>query len=138
MQGINEKQPGTRWDTRFGVTVTFHFATQARNAPLRAAAAQRVTETQLQLELVRRQIAAGIAQAVATLSSADRAVVAADRGASELDKRRGQIERAWKLGEMHSSSWFAPTRSRSTRRPRATGRGPSVRPPCSNCASLRE
>ncbi len=38
LQGINEKQPGTRWDTRFGVTVTFHFATQARNAPLRAAA----------------------------------------------------------------------------------------------------
>ena len=42
LQGINEKQPGTRWDTRFGVTVTFHFATEARNAPRRAAAAAKV------------------------------------------------------------------------------------------------
>ncbi len=100
LQGINEKQPGTRWDTRFGVTVTFHFATQARNAPRRAEAAAKVTQVQVQLELTRRQIAAEIAQARTTLSASDRAVVAADRGAAELEKRRGQIERAWRLGEM--------------------------------------
>lgn len=100
LQGINEKQPGARWDTRFGVTVTFHFATEARNAPRRAAAAEQVTRAQVELELVRRQVGAEVAQARTALAAAERSSVAAERGAAALEKRRGQIERAWRLGEM--------------------------------------
>ena len=100
LQGINEKQPGTRWDTRFGVTVHFHFATEARNAPRRAEAEQAVTQAAVQLALARREVTAGIGQARAILAGADGAAAAAARAAASLETRQGQIERAWKLGEM--------------------------------------
>ena len=100
VEGINEKQPGTRWDTRFGVTLKFHFATDARNAPLRAVAQENLTRTTVQLELARRQVAAQIAAARVILVASERAVGAADRSAAALDKRRGQLERAWRLGEI--------------------------------------
>ena len=100
VEGINEKQPGTRWDTRFGVVVHFPFATEARNAPRRAAAEQAVTQAIMQLELARRQVLAGVQQATALLEGAEQATVAARRAADALDKRSGQIERAWRLGEM--------------------------------------
>jgi cobalt-zinc-cadmium efflux system outer membrane protein len=99
-QGINEKQPGSRWDTRFGVVFRLPFATQARNAPLRAAAEQVVTQAEVALALAQREVLAGIRQAEALLTGAARASTAAERAAGELDRRRGQIERAWHLGEM--------------------------------------
>ncbi len=98
--GVNEKQPGTRWDTRFGVIVRVPFATEARNAPRRAAAQQANTQAEVQLALAKREVLAGIRQAQALLSGAERGSVAADRAAAELGKRRGQIERAWRMGEM--------------------------------------
>lgn len=100
VQGINEKQPGTRWDTRVGLTLRFHFATEARNAPRRAAAVEAVTRADVQLELTRRQIAAEIARATLLVTVTERASAAAERGAAEWSKRRGQTERAWRLGEM--------------------------------------
>ena len=100
LEGINEKQPGTRWDTRFGVTFTFHFATEARNAPRRAEAEQAVTEAIVQAALVRRELIAALQLAEATKDNAARAVQAAERGAAALDRRRVQIEQAWRLGEM--------------------------------------
>ena len=100
VQGINEKQPGTRWDTRFGVVFTLPFATEARNAPRRAAAEQQVTQARVQLELARRAVLAGLRQAEAELTGAERGLAAATAAAEQLGKRRGQIERAWKLGEM--------------------------------------
>ena len=100
VEGINEKQPGTRWDTRVGLTLRFHFATEARNAPRRAAAVEAVTRADVQLELTRRQLAAEIARAGLVVTAAERASAAAERGAAEWSKRRGQIERAWRLGEM--------------------------------------
>lgn len=100
LEGINEKQAGTRWDTRFGVTLKFHFATEARNAPRRAVAQEAVTKAVVQLELTRRQVSAQIASARILLAASERAAGAAERSAAELEKRRGQIERAWQLGEM--------------------------------------
>ena len=100
VEGINEKQPGTPWDTRFGVTLKFHFATEARNAPRRAAAEEVVTRALVQLELIRRQVAAQAELARATVLAADRASLAATQGVAVLEQRRGQIERAWRLGEM--------------------------------------
>lgn len=100
VQGINEKQPGTRWDTRVGVTMTFHFATEARNAPRRAAAMETVTRAEVQLELARRQVLAEIGRARVMAAASGRASEAAERGAANWVKRRGQIERAWRLGEM--------------------------------------
>ncbi len=100
LEGVNEKQAGARWDTRFGVVVHFPFATEARNAPRRAAAEQEVTQAEVQLELARREVAAAIAQAAVALAAAERSVAAADVAAAALETRRGQIERAWRLGEM--------------------------------------
>ena len=100
LEGINEKQPGSPWDTRFGVVVHFAFATEARNAPRRAAAEEQVTQAEVRLELVRRQVAAEIRQANAILVGAQQAASAAERAAAEQERRRGMIERAWRLGEM--------------------------------------
>ena len=100
LQGINEKQFGSPWDTRFGFTVRFPFATEARNAPRRAAAEQGVTQAMAQLTLAQREVLAGVQQAQAMLTGAERSSAASTRAAAELDKRRGQIERAWRVGEM--------------------------------------
>ena len=100
LQGINEKQPNSKWDTRFGVTIRFSFATEARNAPRRAAAEQAITQAMVQLTVAQREVAAGLQQAQAMLAGAERSSAASTRAASELEKRRGQIERAWRLGEM--------------------------------------
>ncbi len=98
--GINEKQFGSPWDTRFGVVVRFPLATEARNAPLRAAAEETLTQAQVQLVLARREVLAAIRQAASVLAGAERGSAAAARAADELDKRRGQVERAWRVGEM--------------------------------------
>jgi outer membrane protein TolC len=100
VQGINEKQPGTRWDTRFGIVVHFPFASEARNAPRRAEAEQRVTEALVRLELTRRRVAAAVRQAGIVLAGAEQEAAAASRAAADLDRRSGQVERAWRLGEM--------------------------------------
>ena len=100
LQGINEKQPGTRWDTRFGVTFRLPFATEARNAPRRAAAEQAVTQAVVQLVQAQRAVLAAVRQAEAVLAGAERGSVAAERAAAGLVKRRGQIGRAWQVGEM--------------------------------------
>ena len=100
VQAINEKQPGTRWDNRVGVIFRLPFATEARNAPRRAAAEQAVTVAEVQLAVARRDVQAGIRQAAAMLAGADQGAGAAERAANALEKRRGQIDRAWRLGEM--------------------------------------
>ncbi len=98
--GINEKQYGSPWDTRFGVVFRFPFATEARNAPLRAAAEEAVTQAEVQLVLAQREVLAAIRQAAAVLAGAERGSAAASRAADALDKRRGEVERAWRVGEM--------------------------------------
>ncbi len=100
LQGINEKQFGSPWDTRVGVTLSFHFATEARNAPRRTEAEQAVTQAEVQLALARREVTAAVKQAKAILAGAEAGSAAAGRAAAELEQRRGQIERAWRLGEM--------------------------------------
>ncbi len=99
VQAINEKQPGTRWDTRLGVTLKFSFATEARNAPRRAAAQRAITQAEVQLALARREVLTAQRQAALTLAGAERSSAAAARAAADLEIRRGQIERAWRLGE---------------------------------------
>ncbi len=100
VQGINEKQPGTRWDTRFGVTLRFSFATEARNGPRRAEADQATTQAMVQLAVARREVELGVRQAAALRAGTERGAAAAARAAAALARRRGQIERAWRLGEM--------------------------------------
>ena len=100
LQGVNEKQPGSKWDTRFGVVFRLPFTSEARNAPLRAVADQATTQAEVQLAIARREVLADIQRADALLSASQRSAAAAERGAAELEKRRGQIERAWRLGEM--------------------------------------
>jgi len=93
-------QPGAKWDTRFGVTFRLPFATEARNAPRRAAAELAVTQATVQFTMAQREVQSGIRQAQAMLTGAERGSAASVRAAAELEKRRGQIERAWRVGEM--------------------------------------
>ncbi len=100
VQVTNDKQPGTPWDTRVGVVFRLPFATEGRNAPLRAAAEQMVTQAEVQRVIARREVVASVRTAQAVLVASERAIVEAERGAGVLDRRRGQIERAWRMGEM--------------------------------------
>lgn len=101
LQGINEKQGGASpWNTRFGLVVRFPFATEARNAPRLAAAQAQLTAAEVQLVQAERQVAAELQQAVATLAGARQGSAAATRAAASLVTRRGQIEQAWRAGEM--------------------------------------
>ncbi len=100
IQGINEKQgSNTPWNTRFGVVVRFPFATEGRNAPRLAAAQAQVTATEVQSVSAKRQAATELQQAVEILDGARQGSAAA-RAATSLVTRRGQIERAWRNGEM--------------------------------------
>jgi len=100
LEGINEKQPGTRWDTRFGVTLRFHFATEARNAPLRAAAEEQLTQAVARAAIARREVLANLQQADAMLAGFQKAEAAARRAAEDWERRRTQLEHAWRLGEL--------------------------------------
>ncbi len=101
IQGLNEKQgAASAWNTRFGLVVRFPFATEARNAPRLAAAQSQVTNAQVQLVQAERQVTSELQQSVATLAGARQGSAAATRAASSLATRRGQIERAWRAGEM--------------------------------------
>lgn len=100
LQVTNDKQPGSPWDTRLGVTFRVPFASAARNAPLRAAAAQEVTRAMVRLTLARREVAASLAEATLRKAAAERATLAADRAADDLQRRRQQIDRAWRVGEV--------------------------------------
>ena len=101
IQGIHEKQgAGQPYDTRFGLVVHLPFATEARNAPLRAAAQATLTGAEAQLDLALRQVVAERRQAEVILFGAQRSADAASRAATALATRRGQIERAWRAGEM--------------------------------------
>ena len=101
LEVIHEVQGrGQPYDTRVGVVFRLPFATEARNAPLRAAAQEAVTQAAVRVALAQRGVVAGVRQAEATLAGAERGSAAAARAATDLDRRRGQIERAWRLGEM--------------------------------------
>jgi outer membrane protein TolC len=100
VQAIDEKQPGSRWDTRVGVVFRLPFATEARNAPRRAAAEQAVTHAMVAREMARREVLTELRQAQSELGDVSEAALAAKEAANALMRRRGQIERAWRLGEM--------------------------------------
>lgn len=100
VQGIHEKQFGSPWDTRFGVVVRFPFGSSARNAPRIAAAQTTLTQAQTQLTLAERQVTLELRQARAVLEGARRSVSAAEQAAAQLGTRAGEIERAWRAGEM--------------------------------------
>lgn len=101
LQGIHEKQgSGTPYDTRFGIVVRFPFSSDARNIPRIAAADTQVTAAVTQLVAARRQVRAAIAQGQAAISGARLSAAASAKAASALDTRAGQIDRAWRAGEM--------------------------------------
>ncbi|MGI4955767.1 MAG: TolC family protein, partial [Janthinobacterium lividum] len=101
VQGIHEKQgAATPYNTRFGVVVRFPFATQARNAPRIAAAEAQVTAAEVQQVQAERQVLAELQSAQGALEAARQGSAAATRAAGSLTIRRGQIERAWRAGEM--------------------------------------
>ncbi len=100
LQVTNDKQPGSPWDTRVGIVFHIPFASAARNAPLRAAAEQKLVEAESRLTLARRGVVAAAHDALLRLASAERLCATTARTAADLDRRRTEIEHAWRVGEM--------------------------------------
>jgi cobalt-zinc-cadmium efflux system outer membrane protein len=99
VQMTDDKQPGTRWDTRVGVVVRFSFATEARNAPRRAAAEADTTRAEVQLDRTRRGVLAELREARVMLQGAEDAASAASSAAAAQRKRLSMVQHAWRLGE---------------------------------------
>ncbi len=100
LQLTNDKQPGSPWDTRAGMVLHVPFPSYARNAPRRAEAAEEVTRAEVQLALARRAVGAALRDAAIAEAAAERSNAAASRAADALALRRGEIRRAWLVGEM--------------------------------------
>ncbi len=99
VQVIDDKQPGTRWDTRVALTFRLPFATEARNAPRRAAAEEQVTQAVVGRELARRAVLLQVTQAETRLAAARLNAQQAMVEAAALSHRQRQIRHAWLAGE---------------------------------------
>ena len=100
LEGIREKQFGSPWDSRVGITFRIPLPSRARNLPRLAVAESNVTAAQAELLRVRRLVQLGIVQAHAQFGGARARQAASVRAAADLDRRAGAVSRAWRLGEM--------------------------------------
>ncbi|MCP1230878.1 TolC family protein [Acetobacter indonesiensis] len=96
---IHEKQYGSPWDNRVGVTLSMPLPSSVHNAPLMAAARNRVAAADRQDILARRMVRQEIAQARARLQSSMTTLQSARNAATDLEKRATLLERSWKLQE---------------------------------------
>ena len=97
---IRDKQFGSPWDSRVGVTLRIPLPSRARNLPRLAAAESDVTVAEAELLRVRRLVRLGVLQAQAQLDGAKADQASAIRAAIALDRRAGSVTRAWHVGEM--------------------------------------
>ncbi|MCX2561906.1 TolC family protein [Acetobacter farinalis] len=96
---IHEAQYGSPWDTRVGVNFTMALPSAVHNAPLLAAARNRVAAAETQETLTRRMVRQEIAQIRARLTSASSTLKSARTAAQQLESRADLMERSWKLQE---------------------------------------
>ncbi len=100
VQVIRQRQFQASWDTQYGVVVTLPFGSRARNLPRIAAAESQHASALAELERSRRRVLVDLTRSWAQLAAARRAQGASARAAAALGMRQGEIERAWRLGEM--------------------------------------
>ena len=96
---IHEKQYGSPWDDRVGINFTMPLPSAVHNAPLLAAARNRVAAADTQETLTRRMVRQELAQIRARLASASATLKSAQTAAQQLDSRADLMERSWKLQE---------------------------------------
>ena len=99
VDGIREKQFGSPWDTRFGVTIHIPLPSRAINRSRIASAQSAVAIAEGELLRMQRQVQLEIVQTSTSLRAARGAQAATARLARELDRRASAMERAWRVGE---------------------------------------
>lgn len=96
---IHEKQYGSPWDNRVGISFTMPLPSSVHNAPLLSAAKDRVAAADQQEILTRRMIKQEAAQIRAQLIAATQSLKATKIAATNLLNRATLLERSWKLRE---------------------------------------
>lgn len=99
--GRTERDAGSnRYETRAGLQFRLPFATDARNAPRRAAAEADLTEAVAASANVRRQVDLQIARARIELDAVEEGLKAARRRVAVLRQQRGLAEAAYRAGQI--------------------------------------
>ena len=101
MIGRSERDPGERrYDTRAGLQFRLPFATDARNAPRRAAAEADVTEAVVAERNVRRQVDLQVARARIDLATVEEGLATARQRVAVFRQQRGFAEAAYRAGQI--------------------------------------
>ena len=99
--GRSERDPGERrYDTRAGLQFRLPFATDARNAPRRAAAEADVTEAVVAERNVRRQVDLQVARARIDLATVEEGLATARQRVAVFRQQRGFAEAAYRAGQI--------------------------------------
>ena len=99
--GRTERDPGERrYDTRAGLQFRLPFATDARNAPRRAAAEADLTEAVAASTNVRRQVSLQVSRARIELAAVEEGLAAARQRVAVLRQQRGLADSAYRAGQI--------------------------------------
>ena len=99
--GRSERDPGSnRYDNRAGLQFRLPFATEARNAPRRAAAEADLTEAVAASTNVRRQVDLQVARARIELDAVEEGLKAARQRVAVLRQQRGLADTAYRAGQI--------------------------------------
>lgn len=96
---IHEKQYGSPWDDRVGITVSVPLPSDVRNVPLEAEARNKLAAASNQEQQARRSVRQELAQVFVHLTAAKDTFRNSVLSADDMNKRANEMVRSWQAGE---------------------------------------
>ncbi|MFT8720439.1 TolC family protein [Acetobacter sp.] len=96
---IHEKQYGSPWDDRVGVTVSVPLPSDVRDVPMEADARNKLAAATSQEQQARRSVRQELAQVFAHLTAAKDMFRNSVSSADDMNSRANEMNRSWRVGE---------------------------------------
>lgn len=96
---IHEKQYGSPWDDRVGVTVSVPLPSDVRDVPMEAEARDKLAAATSQEQQARRSVRQELAQVFAHLTAAKDTFRNSVSAANDMNNRANEMARSWRAGE---------------------------------------
>ncbi|NHN86443.1 TolC family protein [Acetobacter musti] len=96
---IHEKQYGSPWDDRVGVTVSVPLPSDVRDVPMEADARNKLAAATNQEQQARRSVRQELAQVFARLTAAKDTFRNSVSSADDMNSRANEMARSWQAGE---------------------------------------
>ncbi|WP_338421651.1 TolC family protein [Acetobacter fallax] len=96
---IHEKQYGSPWDDRVGVTVSVPLPSDVRDVPMEAEARNRLAAATSQEQQARRSVRQELSQVFARLTAAKDTFRNSVSSADDMNNRANEMARSWQAGE---------------------------------------